>query len=98
LFFLDSETLSIPSTNCRPKLFKPNLFIIFSFPLLNLRFPSTIYYILLAHSFAPPSIKNPHYPSFPTDYLGPPLLSAITGTLQYIASHGTIPKCSFVGV
>ena len=32
------------------------------------------------------------------DYFGPPLLSAITGTLQYMASQGTIPKCSFAGV
>jgi len=29
---------------------------------------------------------------------GPPLATAITGRRQYIASSGTIPKCSFDGV
>lgn len=72
--------------------------IIFYLPLSNFLVPFMINYIFYAHSFSYPSIKYPHSPSFPTDYFGPPLLSAITGTLQYIASHGTIPKCSFFGV
>ena len=35
---------------------------------------------------------------FISDSLGPPLLQAITGFSYAIASMGTMPKCSLVGV
>jgi len=41
--------------------------------------------------------KNPVF-SCSIDSVGPPLLQAITGFFIYIASIGTIPKCSFSGV
>jgi hypothetical protein len=90
-------TLSIPLLNCSANISSPNFSIILCLPFVSFSFsPLMIFHILSLQSYSPAEHKYPH-PS-PTDSFGPPLLSAITGTEQYIASHGTIPKCSFSGV
>lgn len=54
-------------------------------------------FIDLAKSAGTGSQRNPVTP-LTTVSKGPPLLTAITGHRRYMASIGTIPKCSLAGV
>ena len=79
------DTWRIDYENLWANCLKPNLFIIRSLPFVNSLFYWIIWVIFSLHYFRPPFTKYPHNSSSPIDYIGPPLLSAITGILQYIA-------------
>ena len=64
----------------------------------SLKSSEAICVIFSAHYFGSlASIKKPVQP-FSIDSSGPPELQAITTQPRYIASTGTMPKCSFSGV
>lgn len=86
----------MPSTKSSLNFSKLNLLMTCCRPLVSLLFSPEMTLSMLFVQFDLDLQRYPH-PS-PTDSLGPPLLSAMIGTPEYMASQGTIPKCSFSGV